>query len=148
MSSNTKVASVGKKSGRVTVKKAGTATITARVGKKSYKCKVTVTEGDYKKLYREFLAANRRSIGKFYVLNVDKKGCPELITIPMGLGGAIIHYDVYTVKSNKVVFGRQLCRKGNGVFRLLFCKVKGIVCLWMDEFYWRCVGEPVWNFQV
>ena len=57
-SSNTKVASVGKKSGRVTVKKAGTATITARVGKKSYRCKVTVTEGDYKKLYREFLAAN------------------------------------------------------------------------------------------
>ena len=73
-SSNTKVASVGKKSGRVTVKKAGTATITARV-KGSHRCKVTVTEGDYKKLYREFLAANRRSIGKFYVLNVDKQGC-------------------------------------------------------------------------
>lgn len=115
MSSNTKVASVGKKSGRVTVKKAGTATITARVGKKSYKCKVTVTEGDYKKLYREFLAANRRSIGKFYVLNVDKKGCPELITIPMGLGGAIIHYDVYTVKSNKVVLAGSYAAKGMGL---------------------------------
>lgn len=90
-SSNTKVASVGKKSGRVTVKNAGTATITARVGKKSYRCKVTVTEGDYKKLYREFLAANRRSIGKFYVLNVDKQGCPELITIPTGMGSSVYY---------------------------------------------------------
>ena len=125
-SSNTKVASVGKKSGRVTVKKAGTATITARVGKKSYKCKVTVTEGDYKKLYREFLAANRRSIGKFYVLNVDKKGCPELITIPTGLGGAIIHYDVYTVKSNKVVLAGSYAAKGMGSYVYYSAKSKGL----------------------
>ena len=40
-SSNKKVATVSSK-GKVTAKKEGTATITAKVGKKSYKCKVTV----------------------------------------------------------------------------------------------------------
>lgn len=40
-SSNKKVATVNKK-GKVTAKKAGTATITAKVGGKKYKCKVTV----------------------------------------------------------------------------------------------------------
>lgn len=125
-SSNAKVASVGKKSGTVTAKKAGTATITAKVGKKSYKCKVTVTEGDYKKLYREFLAANRGSIGKFYVLNVDKKGVPELITIPTGLGGAIIHYDVYTVKSNKVVLSGSYAGKGMGAYVYYSAKAKAL----------------------
>lgn len=40
-SSDKKVATVSKK-GKVTAKKKGTATITAKVGKKSYKCKVTV----------------------------------------------------------------------------------------------------------
>lgn len=42
-SSNKQVATVTKK-GKVTAKQAGTATITAKVGKKKYKCKVTVTE--------------------------------------------------------------------------------------------------------
>ena len=40
-SSNKKVASVNKK-GKVTAKKAGKVTITAKIGKKKYKCKVTV----------------------------------------------------------------------------------------------------------
>ena len=40
-SSNKKVASVSKK-GKVTAKKKGTATITAKVGKMKYRCKVTV----------------------------------------------------------------------------------------------------------
>jgi len=40
-SSNKKVATVSKK-GKVTAVKAGKATITAKIGKKNYKCKVTV----------------------------------------------------------------------------------------------------------
>lgn len=51
-SNNKKVATVNK-NGKVTAKKPGTATITAKVGKKKYKCKVTVIKryyegGDYK----------------------------------------------------------------------------------------------------
>ena len=42
-SNNTKIATVNS-SGRVTAKKKGTATITAKVGKKKYKCKITVKE--------------------------------------------------------------------------------------------------------
>ena len=42
-SSNKKVVTVSKK-GKVTAKKAGKATITAKIGKKKYKCKVTVNE--------------------------------------------------------------------------------------------------------
>lgn len=45
-SSNTKIATVTK-SGKVTAKKAGTATITARVGKSSYKCTVKVQNKSY-----------------------------------------------------------------------------------------------------
>lgn len=125
-SSNAKVASVGKKSGIVTAKKAGTVTITARVGKKSYKCKMTVTEGDYKKLYREFLTAKRGSIGKFYVLNVDRKGCPELITIPTGMGFTLVHYDVYTIKNNKVVLAGSYAAKGMGSYVYYCAKSKAL----------------------
>ena len=41
-SSNKKVATVGKTNGKVTAVSAGNATITAKVGKKQYKCKVTI----------------------------------------------------------------------------------------------------------
>lgn len=41
-SSNAKVAAVGRTSGKVTAKKAGTAVITAKLGAKTYRCKVTV----------------------------------------------------------------------------------------------------------
>lgn len=50
-SSNPKIASVTSK-GKVTAKKKGTATITAKVGKKTYKCKVTVLRPISKKLLK------------------------------------------------------------------------------------------------
>ena len=46
--SNKKIATVNSK-GKVTAKKAGTVTITAKVGNKKLKCKVTVVSPDYKK---------------------------------------------------------------------------------------------------
>jgi hypothetical protein len=48
-SSNTKIATVSK-SGKVTGKKVGTCTITAKVGKKSVKCKVTVAKHNWIKV--------------------------------------------------------------------------------------------------
>lgn len=50
-SSNPKIASVTSK-GKVTAKKKGTTTITAKVGKKTYKCKVTVLRPISKKLLK------------------------------------------------------------------------------------------------
>lgn len=50
-SSNPKVATVSSK-GKVTAKKKGTATITAKVGKTTYKCKVTVLRPISKKLLK------------------------------------------------------------------------------------------------
>ena len=82
-------------------------------------------EGDYKTLYRDFLTANRRSIGKFYVLNVDKKGCSELITIPNAIG-AVVQYEVYTVKSNKVVLAGTYAGKGMGSYVYYCAKSKGL----------------------
>lgn len=49
-SNNKKVATVSSK-GKVTAKKAGTATITARVQKKNYKCKITVKEPGLNKTF-------------------------------------------------------------------------------------------------
>ena len=74
------------------------------------------------------------------MLNVDKKGCPELITIPTGLGGAIIHYDVYTVKSNKVVLAGSL-REREWVLTSIILQSQRD-CMPLDgRFYWRCVGN-------
>lgn len=50
--SNKKVATVSKK-GKVTGKKAGKAIITAKVGKKKYKCKITVKDKQYKIIDQE-----------------------------------------------------------------------------------------------
>lgn len=61
--SNKKVATVSSK-GKVTGKKAGTATITAKVGKKSYKCKVTVK--------KPYISDSKKTIyvGKSYTLKL------------------------------------------------------------------------------
>lgn len=62
-SSDKKVATVSKK-GKVTAKKKGTATITAKVGKKSYKCKVTVKNPTINKKRLAMI------IGKTYTLKL------------------------------------------------------------------------------
>ncbi len=65
-SSNPKVASVSRK-GKVTAKKKGTATITAKTGKKKLKCKVTV-----KKCFKIIL------LRQFYILSkqITMRTCP------------------------------------------------------------------------
>ena len=62
-SSNSKVATVSTK-GKVVGKKAGTATITAKVNKKSYKCKVTVK--------KPYISASKKTlkVGKTFTLKL------------------------------------------------------------------------------
>lgn len=55
-SSNTRIASVSS-GGKVTARRTGEATITAKVGKKNYKCNVTVTP-DYQSDYYKYLASS------------------------------------------------------------------------------------------
>ena len=105
-SSDTSVASVSK--GKITAKKEGSATITATVGKKKYTCTVTV-KGDWKKIYRAALEKNTINPGNmdtedgfFYVLNIDKKGVPELIFTPKPT--AYTFYYVYTLKAGKLKY--------------------------------------------
>jgi|GEM_PF-2854341 len=103
-SSNTKVVSVSKSSGRITAHKTGKATITAKLGKKKYKCAVTVKAGtSYKTLYKKFLAENEE-IKYFTLLNINKKGVPELITTCDDGSSRHFQYDVYTVSGSKAVY--------------------------------------------
>ena len=98
-SSNTKVAAVGRTTGKVTAKKAGTAVITAKFGAKTYRCKVTV-RARYKILYKSFLGRHPE-YDSYYVLNVDKSGVPELVVLT-DVSGVIGNYNVYTVANNKL----------------------------------------------
>lgn len=113
-SSNSSVASVYK--GKVTAKKEGTAVIKATVNKKTYSCKVTV-KGNYKTLYKSLLQKGSYTTGKetiklryYYVLDLDKNGMPELITTS-GAGG-FCAYDVFTVRSGKIVYLGSCTNKG------------------------------------
>ena len=92
-SSNTKVAKVSS-SGKVTAKKAGTATITAKVGKVTAKCKITVKTKETAKgknakahaAYKKALAGNFELTNgsslpadAFYLFDLNKDGVDELL---------------------------------------------------------------------
>lgn len=105
-SSDTSVASVSK--GKVTAKKEGTAVIKAKVGKKTYSCKVTV-KGNYKTLYKALLQKGSYKSGKntinlryYYVLDLDKNGIPELVT--SSGGGGFCDYQVFTVRNGSICY--------------------------------------------
>lgn len=64
----------------------------------------------YKKLYDQYLAKieTRKNAANYpdyyYVLNMDKKGVPELITCSSGEGsGGRAAYEVFTIKNKKVI---------------------------------------------
>ena len=63
-----------------------------KVGKKNYKCNVTVTP-DYNQIYYKYLASHHKDIRWYYILNVDKTGAPEMITTSSG--GGTTSYNVY-----------------------------------------------------
>ena len=107
-SSNTRIASVSS-GGKVTARRTGEATITAKVGKKNYKCNVTVTP-DYNQIYYKYLASHHKDIRWYYILNVDKTGAPEMITTSSG--GGTTSYNVYTISGSKVVLAGSYGAKG------------------------------------
>lgn len=98
-SSNKNVASVSS-TGKVKGLKAGTATITAKVGKKQYSCKVTVIV-DYKSLYQKYMAEHRNEIKWYYFINVDGKGAPEMVTLG-NVSYLYNRYQVFTISGNQV----------------------------------------------
>lgn len=99
-SSNKNVASVSP-TGKVKGLKAGTSTITAKIGKKQYSCNVTVIV-DYKTLYQKYMAENRNDIKWYYFINVDGKGAPEMVTLRNP--GRYNVYHVFTISGNQVKF--------------------------------------------
>lgn len=129
-SSNTKVATV--KNGVVTAKKAGKVTITAKANGKSKKCVVTVKNVDYAELYRAFLRQSKvkgdgsytYAPGYFYLLNIDKKGVPELI-VSSKYGYGVYH--VYTILNGKVTYTGTYSRKGFMIHQISYSsKYKGL----------------------
>lgn len=104
-SSDKRIATVSQK-GEITGKKAGTATITAKVGKVKAKCKVTVeNNNDWKKLYGDFLAIDLHRdqwtyrVGEFALYDLNKDGVPELFTHG---GGRMDYTKIFTVRKGKV----------------------------------------------
>lgn len=122
--SNKKIATVSA-AGKVKAVKAGSCTITGKVGSKKYSCKVTVTNVDYVSLYKNFLSANTRNCSCFYVLNVDKKGVPELITLTRQ-ATSFSEYSVYTVKNNKVTLLGTYTGRAQGSFIWYVSKYKAL----------------------
>ena len=111
--------------GKVTAKKAGTATITAKVGKYRLKCKIKVKKAEkstsVSALYRAFLEKSSAEAGDytisldgcyFVALDINQDGVKELI-IKEWYGGddgakcQPIRY-IYTVQNGKVVFVESL----------------------------------------
>lgn len=126
-SSKSSVASVSK--GKITAKKAGKVTITAKANGKTAKCTITVKAVDYKVLYKKFLESKKVSAGKskitpafFYLLNIDKTGVPELVVSPEPWN--YCQYHVYTIKNNKVVYMGYCTTKGMGNVPALYYSSK------------------------
>lgn len=118
-SSNPKVASVTSK-GKVTAKKKGTATITAKVGKTTYKCKVTVLRPISKKLL------------KF----------EEIPTAGNGFGGAGLAYKItnnndYTVEFS--LWGRFYAMNKNKGYKYEWTKKEN----WYSGLYVLEPGESI-----
>ena len=116
-SSNRTVATVSN-TGKVTAKKAGKAVITARANGKTARCTVTVKKASYKTLYQAFLAKSTVKAGNstitpayFRMLNIDKKGVPELIVTERDVF-SIGTYHVYTIRNGAVKYMGSCSMKG------------------------------------
>lgn len=116
-SSNAKVVSVNN-SGKITAKKAGKATITAKANGKTAKCTVTVQKVNYAKAYADFLKkhpsksskyfgdasynpSDKSYVNSFFLYDIDKNNIPELFTYTtVNFRWHIIR--VYTYQNGKV----------------------------------------------
>lgn len=92
----------------------------------------------YKKLYKKFLSQSSVKAGDetispkwYYVLNVDKKGVPELIVADVQ--GVVATYYIYTVSKDKVKYLGSYDTKGvnaNEPFFSYSSKYKGLISEW------------------
>ena len=100
-SSNTSIATVTSK-GKVTAKRAGTATISAKANGATAKCKVTVKKGDSATYaYKEYLKRNLKN--RYYaIVNAGQNKKPILIVAPSKFR-RISKYDGYSIS----VYGYQ-----------------------------------------
>lgn len=137
-SSNKKVAVVNS-SGKVTAKKAGTATITAKAGKVSAKCRITVKKKEsVKTRNKKALAAYGKILQKnkfsgiygtgladvFYLLDINGDGVKELITRK----DKVIY--IYTYDGNKAV--QILTRGGWGGNSLTYYKKSKVLLFYQS----------------
>ena len=109
-SSNKTIATVSSK-GKVKAKKAGTATITAKVGKKKYKCKVTV---------KDVLSVNTTNItikdsGKIYVKFINPYASAKWST----QNDDIVSLSWDKNPSGKYTYGLNIVAKKNGVANVI-----------------------------
>ena len=109
-SSNPKVAAVNK-NGKITGKKTGKVTITAKANGKTAKCVVTVKKNNVKALYKKFLEkgtgtnafGSTSSMEFFCLLDIDQNGTPELI-VSDNDGSGRSNKGIYSVKNGKVIY--------------------------------------------
>ncbi len=133
-SSSKSVATVSD-SGVVTGKKAGTAVVTAKLGKLKATCQVKVVKDDYKELYRKFLKSGKVKEGYysfrpeyFTLLDIDKNGMPELIVTERNVS-PYCKYHVYTVKQGKMKYLGMCAYRGMGSRPVVYysSKYKGVM---------------------
>ena len=129
-SKNSKIASVSK-SGKVTGKRAGSTVITAKAGKYTTKCKITVRKKKTAKktamdLYRKLLEKGKfdSTEGKgsaygFYLFDLDGNGVKEILITR----GKVCY--LYTCRQNKAV--RLLARGGWGGSKWMYYKKKHVL---------------------
>ena len=92
----------------------------------------------WKSLYSNFLAGNEGSYPYFTIINIDKKGTPELI---VAQDETCYAYNVYTIKNNKVKLAGYFANQIYGS-RIRYNKTqKGICGVWsgagsMEEFFY------------
>lgn len=150
-SSNSSVAAVSR-NGRVVARNYGTATISAKVNGRTASCRVSVVT-NYKYLYKKFLTSNSRNIKWFYMLNVNKSGVPELVTL--NSGGGVANYTVYTVRGSRVVKAGSYSARGVSSARPSLYYVSRYKCLYASGWtnYIGAYGEiftacPVINWLI
>ena len=159
--SNSKVVSISKKKNQVTLtaKKAGTATITAYIGKVKAVCKVTVQEADWKGLYYDFLKKGETSFSykaggytstakarSFYLVHLNDDTVPELVVSSLSSNpGGPENFWVFTVKNGKVTYAGNVSQKG----RSNLCynkKYKAISSGWWTNGVGGA-GEALWKVK-
>ena len=116
--SNKQVATVNS-DGKVKAKKKGTAIITAKVGKKSYKCKITVTNEKIRKAYKDYIDNYKYSkymsvqAETYTIFDINQDGIDELLVKTFSFDD--FYYTgifTYDTSKNKVKYVKEIYSYG------------------------------------